>query len=576
MATNRLLKKGVFRGPWLRLKQVIRRVTSRRPRFVPSGGSEASTSSILRRGWSSESVDLLSPAPFDSIPPVSSQPLPVDPNRHGKLAISRLPPELLAQTFLLVCEASELADYSWIVCSHICSYWRQIALDTPDLWSHVVFTSVEWVRLCIRRSKSSPLIIEASLADRRVEALVSAVLKLLAERIGRIAVRFESSHPTILLAGPFPMLTSLWMENNSWWSTPDIPFNSDVDPYPRLRSLSLRTNIAFLPPLPAQLVSLEITSVGDLGWTVFSDALKPLVELEILQLKGFPVPPVSTSSSMISLPKLRELHLSASPAYCTQFIQILECPCVRQWRLDLFNVTDIGDMFRIVLGNLHQPPSPWCCTGNLVHPLHAIIGFSYADARDLAHCIFLDIAFCWKIPLDDPALAAIFAAVSEIPVINTIQWFSLIDWNFTRHFARACIRSIMGSHQAVGGSVLGDVALCGWIARQRHGQSPVNSYVDLDGARFLELLVCYLELRPIQLQTLRLLRCFNYTIAEVKLLRRLVGELLWDAVGALGTTYGDNGDQFGAMTINHDLLSSRPGYEESNLTEEERWKRRWW
>ncbi|KAF8189498.1 hypothetical protein K438DRAFT_1593166, partial [Mycena galopus ATCC 62051] len=59
------------------------------------------------------------------------------------LAISRLPPELLAQTFIFGCEASDLADYSWIACSHIFSSWRQIALATHQLWGHLVLRSPE-------------------------------------------------------------------------------------------------------------------------------------------------------------------------------------------------------------------------------------------------------------------------------------------------------------------------------------------------------------------------------------------------------------------------------------------------
>ncbi|KAJ6503858.1 hypothetical protein C8R45DRAFT_861405 [Mycena sanguinolenta] len=628
MITNRLLGRSTFRAPWLRLKQVIRRVTSRR--VAPSRGSAYTVSSLSLRRHSSESVDLLSPAPLDCISPVSPQNPSVDPNRDGKLAITRLPPELLAQTFLLVCEASELGDYSWVVCSHICSYWRRIALDTPVLWSHLVFTSAEWVRRCISRSKSSPLIIEAALFNTRVDILVTAALKVLGERIARIALRFDALYLRVPLTGPFPMLTSLSIEHKGWWSILDIPFNLAIEPYPRLRSMSIRmANIGFLPPLPAQLVSLEIASVGDVEWSVFSDALKLLVELETLQLKCFPTPPAATSSSLISLPKLRELHLSASPACCTQFIQTLDCPCLRQWRLDLFDIIDIGGLFRIVLDNLHQSPKSMVLhrefgspggsrdhfprLPNYMYPgdfQHAIIGFAYDDARNLAHGILLDIAFWWEVPLDDPSLATIFAAVSEAPVIETVQWLSLIDWNCSpqeswrpllRRFVR--MQSLVISRAPASGllwalvkhlegPILDDAALCpdlteiavnttdcsagGWIARQRHGQSPVNSYVDLDGARFLELLVYYLELRPIKLETLRFLKCFNYTIAEIKLLRRLVDKILWDGVGALGTTYGDNGDQFGAMTINHDLLSSRPGYEECNLTEEERWKRRWW
>ncbi|KAJ7187019.1 hypothetical protein C8R46DRAFT_850402, partial [Mycena filopes] len=67
--------------------------------------------------------------------------------------INRLPPELLAAIFVLVCEGSKLGDYTWVACSHICSSWRRLALDTAPLWSHIVFTSSEWMRLCLERSK---------------------------------------------------------------------------------------------------------------------------------------------------------------------------------------------------------------------------------------------------------------------------------------------------------------------------------------------------------------------------------------------------------------------------------------
>jgi hypothetical protein len=242
---------------------------------------------------------------------------------------------------------------------------------------------------------------------------------------------------------------------------------------------------------------------------------------------------------------------------------------------------------------------------------HAVVGFAYADARDLGTHIRPDISFAWQIPLDDHEFAAIFAAVAEITLLDKVQWFLLVNWNVSpqetwRPLLQRLVRlqTLVISRlpasglawdlvkQLEGPVASGDTALCpalteieinrldcsagGWIARCGHLQGPVNSYIDLDGARFLEVLVSYLELRPVELPKLKLTRCFGYTCAEIKLLRRLVGQLKWDGVGALGPSYGLNGDEFGAMTINHDLLSSRPGYEEMNLAEDERWKRQIW
>ncbi|KAJ7238213.1 hypothetical protein C8J57DRAFT_1246634 [Mycena rebaudengoi] len=97
-----------------------------------------------------------------------------------------------------------------------------------------------------------------------------------------------------------------------------------------------------------------------------------------------------------------------------------------------------------------------------------------------------------------------------------------------------------------------------------------NSYFDLDNTRFLELLICYLELRAAPLARLVIRECFGYTGAEVKLLRRLVGSVLWDGWGMIEGVYQTNGDHVGALTINHTLISRQKGYEELNLSEEDR------
>ncbi|KAJ6628553.1 hypothetical protein B0H10DRAFT_1721180, partial [Mycena sp. CBHHK59/15] len=80
-------------------------------------------------------------------------------DHNAKHPINRLPTEILADSFVLLCDVSKIGDASWISCSYVCSSWRQIALDTPELWSHVIFTSTKWTKLCLDWAKSLPLII---------------------------------------------------------------------------------------------------------------------------------------------------------------------------------------------------------------------------------------------------------------------------------------------------------------------------------------------------------------------------------------------------------------------------------
>ncbi|KAJ7723498.1 hypothetical protein DFH07DRAFT_855757 [Mycena maculata] len=594
-----------FASPWSRIKKAFARRRTARPTLLIANDYNSNSSST--------STEFVSPISFDTPP--------VDRGHNEKLAINRLPPEILAEVFIVVCEACDLSDHSWVFCSQVCSGWREIALDIPHLWGHVVFATSEWTRRCIERSKSSLLIVEADVSFPFVRDRVCEVLKL-ANRVGRISIRcfFLDDQVTQLLGGPFPMLTTLCMESYSPLASPEIPLDPDIQPYPMLRNLQVRSNVAFLPHLPARLVSLEINNGDseDVGWDTFAAAIQLLTELEILTLRGFAIPSTSASIRRISLPSLRELHLSASPAHCTQFIAALECPQILRYDLDLWVAAEAGSMFQTVLRNLRRPPPKSMFLHRLYGTVgtdyymspnymdvgffqHVVFGFTYNDVRDLGVAT-RDICFCWRTPLTDSDLAEIFVAISEIPLLDTVECFLLVDWNTSpqgswpallRRLVRLQTLVISGLpasgllwdlvHELEGSAGdppflpdlteievnCVDCSAGGWVTRRPH----VNSYIDLDGARFLEVLICYLERRRAKLPKLKVSKCHNYSGAEIKLLRRLVKEVEWDGVGMTLPTYVPNGDEFGALTINHNVLSTRASYQELNLSDEERWRK---
>ncbi|KAJ7121577.1 hypothetical protein C8R44DRAFT_876966 [Mycena epipterygia] len=607
------VKTGIFKRPWSKLKRALNR---RRPallHFTPTSPEKRPVSSSKLISPTFPPVEIVSPIPFDTPP--------VEGDHNEKLAINRLPPEILAEMFILLCETSDYSDYFWVACSHVCSSWRQISLDLPHLWSHVVFSSSQWTRLCLDRSKTSLLIIEADVTFSFVRHdLVCDVLEL-ADRIGRIDIRFVILSDRLLasLAGPLPMLTSMTLESTSYVVSRDIPLKPDTPPYPKLRALQVRSNVPFLPPLPAQLVYLEIsnsdmdTEPDNLGWDILAEALQMLPQLEVLTLRDFPVPSPSSSRRRICLPSLRQLHLSATPADCTQFIQTLDCPPTQSYDLDLWSVSDVGAMFETVLSNLGNSPKSMFLQRKYGHPTdvgffqHIIFGFAYENARD-RRVATSDICFGWRYSLTDNELAQIFVAISGIDLIAGIQWFLLVDWNISPQGTWGALLRRLISLQTLVISGLpaagllwdllkevesspGRAALLpelveidvnnvdcsagGFLTRRPH-DNPVNSYFDLDGARFLEVLVCYLELRQTKLPKLKISKCHGYTAAEIKLFRLLVGDVQWDGVGSMLPSYFPNGDEFGAFTINHNLLSRRPGYEELDLSDEERWRRQNW
>ncbi|KAJ7206622.1 hypothetical protein GGX14DRAFT_568178 [Mycena pura] len=496
--------------------------------------------------------------------------------------------------------------------------WRQIALDTPPLWSHIVFKSRAWMNTCLERSTTSLLVVAADIRLALVETLVCDVLKM-PDRIARIHLKFSvpSQRVVDLLPGPFPHLTHLSIEHDTW-EVSNIPVKPDVPPFPALRSLFLRTNVSYLPPLPSQLVSLEIyyTGWGLVPWDSFAPALCQLQQLHELKLSGFSDPP-SSYARQIPLPVLRDLHVSGSPKHCTQFIEALDSPKLRRFNLHLSNFDNLPALHRTV--SLRMPKPPKCmmidrdngCTagGNdfllstpfaaNVHCTTVSMTFIYANERwprDAA----LDVCLSWIVPSGvhgDPALATIFAALSEFVWLEHLERLGFYNWSgisaalwrpFLDRLAGlrtltvndsppaglfwALLRDLESMHDVSAsgaeevGTDSGGCALlpamqtikiigvnCGagsWLPHPRRPAAlPTHSYFDLDNTRFLELLICYLELRPSPLTKLVVEECFGYTGA---------GEAAAAASGecALGRVGYDGGQK---------------GYEALNMSDEERW-----
>ncbi|GJE90037.1 F-box protein [Phanerochaete sordida] len=97
--------------------------------------------------------------------------------RNTLVPISRLPLELLADIFYEVVRLhdsttrtrpsrpygySKYKTHRWLVVTFVCRAWRALALDTPRLWSHILFSdNAERMELFLARSCNAPLIAHA-------------------------------------------------------------------------------------------------------------------------------------------------------------------------------------------------------------------------------------------------------------------------------------------------------------------------------------------------------------------------------------------------------------------------------
>lgn len=234
---------------------------------------------------------------------------------RNKLApVASLPTDVLSTIFSILAEdyrtASDLEKALWV--SWACSFWRQTALETPDMWQKVpLLRHPDWVRACLSRTRKNSLHGHA-----HVEG----------------STKWGGEEGFVILGANFDRFKSLScssINDMTTWDLGDALSTSssslevlsleslrlhevDLRVCPRLRVLSLRTcEVPLL--LPSSLTSLKIVRPSGqlIKIDAFFSALCACPNLEELATEhAFATP--DDSAAVVSsplLPKLRTLHL---------------------------------------------------------------------------------------------------------------------------------------------------------------------------------------------------------------------------------------------------------------------------
>ena len=97
---------------------------------------------------------------------------------NALLPISRLPPEVLSEIFLRIAgyrpgHASRPPKVrAWMRVTHVCTHWREIALQCAELWSRLDVPSIpELLALFLLRSKDTPLTMTLSFRPLRLPGM---------------------------------------------------------------------------------------------------------------------------------------------------------------------------------------------------------------------------------------------------------------------------------------------------------------------------------------------------------------------------------------------------------------------
>ncbi|KDQ13984.1 hypothetical protein BOTBODRAFT_175112 [Botryobasidium botryosum FD-172 SS1] len=232
--------------------------------------------------------------------------------------IYRLPNEVFLHLFKLAHYLNPQERAAWKI-SQVSRAWRQIALNTPQLWSRIDVLNETFVEACIARSADVPLEMKLeeplrSSQPKNVAYHITRAQEAAAE--GCVATLLSHAHRwrslslervawhtfSPLLQTPAPLLEELSLSH-----FPIGDLSSLEESWPRLRSLSLKhTFIPLTSPIYAGLVELRLHSVKTAVKPChLLEALKGSPLLEVLDLKELRIEPLTNPHP----PPVRLSHL---------------------------------------------------------------------------------------------------------------------------------------------------------------------------------------------------------------------------------------------------------------------------
>ena len=260
-------------------------------------------------------------------------------------------------------------DLPWIVVTHVCRRWREIALNHPGLWSRINFTKLTPACMAemLTRAKMAPLRLEADVRYTKwSEAKFNLFETQLEAHISHIRhLEICGLRPSTLerLVSPAPLLESLSLSKSVSSSQFIIPVNLLNYTAPSLTSLKLDgCDISWKSPLLKCLQTLEIIMLSPEArpkLEVWLDALNEMPHLKTLILESAsPVAPlaplISEPSRTLTLPSLTKFNISASVQDCVLAFTHLILPALTWLCVDAESYESEGEDVRLLIPYISQ------------------------------------------------------------------------------------------------------------------------------------------------------------------------------------------------------------------------------
>lgn len=284
--------------------------------------------------------------------------------RHNTLSIvSRLPSETLSVIFKFVAKGAWIKKYSvklprlhWIRVTHVCSHWRHVALNFPDLWTKILFDHPKAALKMFDRSKKAPLSVTLGQVSASISQKYRFLTRIMDEiyRIRKLSLyidhkiggsRLQEVHG-LLSTRVAPILETITIKYPSSkipleYMLPETFFEDS----PRLRVVDLQNcNLHWNFPFLHTLTSLKIDTVFSRhSVDILISAMANIPNLKTLSLISvFCTPPdtgdVPVPAGIAQLPCLSNIHLGDALANCVAFLTGLTYPRTAVVKIELYNL----------------------------------------------------------------------------------------------------------------------------------------------------------------------------------------------------------------------------------------------
>jgi hypothetical protein len=285
-------------------------------------------------------------------------------DRNNLAPISKIPVELLSYIFSLVqrkYRQNPREDLGWVVVTHVCQRWRDIARDNPALWVYIPFHRPKWIPEMTRRSRSATFKIKLDFRSFTL-AQFSALRLFLAVHLPR--VRSITVHRPLLsesdiflqtLFQELPARSAQCLEhfNVRYPARYSHTFNPMlsvekvlIDP-PCLKKLKIYGAVDWSSKILTSLTHFILYSDGRKStesphtYSEFLDALARMPALRKLHLHKVPLPAPPTeklsskSFNIVHLSQLQSILLSGSASTVYNILRHISLPEGTRFRLTL-------------------------------------------------------------------------------------------------------------------------------------------------------------------------------------------------------------------------------------------------